>query len=235
VVGRGRFEELGGDGRTDLVHPQKRFYAGGANSVRGFAENRLGPRVLTADVADLLGVPEEGGEPACKPEEIQPFGCDPSDVPDDAFSPRAVGGSVVLESNLEVRFPIIASIFQGVTFLDLGNVWFERGELSLGDLEYTPGVGVRYFSPIGPIRVDVGYRFREGERLPVATSGVRPFDPERDDADDRIQVRTASGGQERIPWMRTNELTFLFRNALYGEDRSFWSRLQLHFSIGQAF
>lgn len=237
IVGRGSFEELGTDSQSDLVHPQKRFYAGGANSVRGFAENRLGPSVLTTNVAELLGVPEDSDsdEPACRPEQIRPFGCDPSRVPDDAFSPRAVGGTVVLESNLEIRFPIVSSVFQGVTFLDVGNVWLERGDVSLGDLEYTPGVGVRYFSPIGPIRVDVGYRFRGGQRLPVATSGVRPFDADIDDDDDRIEVRTASGDREPIPWVRTDDLTFLFRNAPFGEGRTFLSRLQLHFSIGQAF
>jgi outer membrane protein assembly factor BamA len=237
VVGRGRFEGLGGLGELDLVHPQKRFYTGGANSVRGFAENRLGPRVLTVDVADLLGVPnvEDATTPPCAPEDIQPFSCDPSPVPDGEFSPRAVGGSAVLEGNLEYRFPMVSSSFQGVTFLDFGNVWLERRGVSLGDLEFTPGAGVRYFSPIGPIRVDVAYRFREGQQLPVATSAIRAFDPERDRDSDRIQVRTATGEREAIPWVRTNELTFLFRDAPYGASRNFWSRLQLHFSIGQAF
>lgn len=237
VVGRGRFEELGGPGELDLVHPQKRFYAGGANSVRGFAENRLGPRVLTVDVADLLGVPAVDGatEPACAPEEIDLFGCDPSGVPDGEFSPRAVGGSVVVEGNVEVRFPLLTSALQGVTFLDFGNVWSERGQVSLGDLEFTPGAGVRYFSPIGPIRVDVAYRFRAGQSLPVATSGVRAYDPTRDSDSDRIRVRTADGGTEAIDWVRTDELTFLFRQDPFGGNPSFLSRLQLHFSIGQAF
>jgi outer membrane protein insertion porin family/translocation and assembly module TamA len=236
VVGRGRFEELGGAGQLDLVHPQKRFYAGGANSVRGFAENRLGPRVLTADVADLLSVPDVEGatEPVCLPDEIELFGCDPSAAPDSDFSPRAVGGSAAIEGNLEVRFPLSRE-FQGVTFLDFGNVWLERGDVSLGDLEFAPGVGVRYFSPIGPIRVDIAYRFREGESLPVATSGVRAFDPDRDQDSDRIVVRTASGAREPIPWVRTNDLTFLFRDEPFGGGESFFSRLQLHFSIGQAF
>lgn len=237
VVGRGRFEELGTSRELDMVHPQKRFYSGGANSVRGFAENRLGPRVLTADVADLLSVPdvEDATEPACTPESIVPLGCDPSSVPDGAFSPRAVGGSVVIEGNLELRFPLVSSSFQGVTFVDFGNVWLERGDVSLGDLEFTPGAGVRYFSPIGPIRVDVAYRFREGQSLPVATSRVRAFDPDRDRDSDRIVVRRADGTMEPIDWVRTDDLTFLARSTAFGDDRSFFSRLQLHFSIGQAF
>ena len=36
---------------NSILHPRKRFYAGGAQSVRGYGENQLGPRVLTIDPA----------------------------------------------------------------------------------------------------------------------------------------------------------------------------------------
>ena len=42
------------DGLSDILHPRKRFYAGGANSVRGYGENQLGPRILTIDPAKLI-------------------------------------------------------------------------------------------------------------------------------------------------------------------------------------
>ncbi len=234
IVGRGRFLELKGKASEDLVHPQKRFYAGGANSVRGFPENRLGPRVLTTDVADLLSVPPAGSQAACQPEQIVDDSCDPT-IPDGEFSPRAVGGNVVIEGNMEVRFPL-PSGFQGVTFLDFGQVWKARQQVRLSDLEFSPGVGVRYFSPIGPIRVDLGYRFRGGQELNVATSLIRPFDPQTDNESDRIQVVTASGDRQPIDWVRTDQITFLSRTATYGASPAFsLSRLQLHISIGQAF
>ena len=44
-----RIDHLRAGAGVDVVHPQKRFYAGGANSVRGFAQSRLGPRVLQVD------------------------------------------------------------------------------------------------------------------------------------------------------------------------------------------
>jgi outer membrane protein insertion porin family/translocation and assembly module TamA len=45
-----------------------------------------------------------------------------------------------------------------VLFLDAGNVWAERWRLSLDELQYAAGAGVRYRTPVGPIRFDVGYQ-----------------------------------------------------------------------------
>ena len=46
----------------------------------------------------------------------------------------------------------------GVLFLDGGNVWAESWSISLGDLRYAVGPGLRYQTPIGPIRFDLGYQ-----------------------------------------------------------------------------
>ena len=56
-VGEGDIDPSGTtsvDGLNDVLHPRKRFYAGGANSVRGYGENQLGPRILTIDPAKLI-------------------------------------------------------------------------------------------------------------------------------------------------------------------------------------
>ena len=57
----------------------------------------------------------------------------------------------------EVRVPI-AGNFSGVLFLDGGNVWRDSWDINLDDLRYDVGPGIRYKTPIGPIRVDVGYQ-----------------------------------------------------------------------------
>ncbi|MGD2071620.1 MAG: BamA/TamA family outer membrane protein, partial [Gemmatimonadota bacterium] len=95
-VGAGDFQggelELTGN----VVHPQKRFYAGGASSVRGFAQNRLGPRVLTSDVENFLDYRAVGFDtipPVCTPEAVADRTCDPGELADGAFFPRATGGS----------------------------------------------------------------------------------------------------------------------------------------------
>jgi len=45
-----------------------------------------------------------------------------------------------------------------VLFLDGGNVWLDSMGYSLRDLRYAVGPGLRYQTPIGPIRFDVGYQ-----------------------------------------------------------------------------
>jgi outer membrane protein assembly complex protein YaeT len=70
-----------------------------------------------------------------------------------------VGGEAVFETSAELRYPLFGS-FRGVAFVDAGNVWRESGDVELSDLRYTPGLGVRYDTPIGPIRVDAGFKTR---------------------------------------------------------------------------
>ncbi len=225
-VGAGGFEGLAGDATSvDIVPPQKRFYAGGANSVRGFAQGRLGPRVLQADVKDLVA--PGAGTPACTPEEVVALTCDASSVNEGAFTPTPTGGTRVIEGNLEVRIPLGGRL-EAATFADFGQVWDVGQAVSVGDLQVTPGLGVRYMSPIGPLRLDLAYRFRGGEELRVVTDEIRPFQ-EGDDIRDAVVV----GDQT---WVKTGSLAILGPRVLFDASRA-WSlrRLQLHLSIGQAF
>jgi outer membrane protein insertion porin family len=112
----------------DVPLPE-RFFSGGANSHRGFSENQAGPRDL------VTGFP--------------------------------VGGKAVLINGLELRFPLIGDNISGVLFHDAGNVYTKLNQISfrsrqrnIQDFDYmvhTVGVGVRYRTPVGPIRIDIGY------------------------------------------------------------------------------
>jgi outer membrane protein insertion porin family len=103
-----------------------RFFAGGAGSVRGFANNRLGP--LDTD-----------GNP--------------------------IGGNSLIEGSLELRFRVTRT-WGGVAFIDFGNVFPPAFTYRLTDLRYTGGAGIRYFTPVGPLRLDVAVVLdsREGDQ-----------------------------------------------------------------------
>lgn len=218
--------------RPRIAHPQKRFYAGGANSVRGFAQNQLGPRVVSVEVDDLIFPVGDRTEPVCTPQQVADLSCSAGDLGDTRFFARPTGGANLLEGNVELRFPLWPPLVRGAAFVDFGQVWDSSSEASLGELAVTPGVGVRYSTPIGPIRIDVAYSPRRSDMVPVVTSSLRPFDPERDAPDDRIQ----GPGGETLDWVRLDELAPLGPRVLLDGDGGFsFRRLQLHFSIGQAF
>jgi outer membrane translocation and assembly module TamA len=121
-------------GNTD-VPLSERFTAGGDNSHRAFP-------------LDLLGK-------TCK-DPREPLDCRPTllIVGDNKDVVAPIGGNGLLLLNAEYRFPIFASV-AGAVFTDVGNVYQQRIEFN--DLRYGVGTGVRYLSPVGPIRFDVGY------------------------------------------------------------------------------
>jgi outer membrane protein insertion porin family len=68
----------------------------------------------------------------------------------------ALGGTSMLVVNLELIFPFIKSAgMKGVIFYDTGNTW--DGGYHLDDLRQTIGAGIRWYSPIGPLRLEYGY------------------------------------------------------------------------------
>lgn len=218
------------DEPTGIVHPQKRFYAGGANSVRGYAQGQLGPRVAVVSTSRLLG--GTGSMPLCTPEQLIDLSCEaPALANDAAVIPRPNGGGGLLVANAELRLRLYGPEVQGVLFVDAGQVWTDYQSLRPADLAVTPGFGVRYFSPIGPIRVDVGYRTAGGDLLQVVTDQIRPFDPAIDDPASRI-----AGPDGPLPYVTTDDLAVLNPRVLF-DDNDPWTlqRLQFHISIGQAF
>lgn len=67
-----------------------------------------------------------------------------------------LGGNSLIEGSVELRFPIYAPV-GGVLFVDFGNVFRDAFTYRLDELRYTVGPGIRYNTPIGPLRVDVGF------------------------------------------------------------------------------
>jgi outer membrane protein insertion porin family len=66
------------------------------------------------------------------------------------------GGNAILLLNGELRFPVWRD-FGGVLFVDGGNVFRRVTELDFGELRGSAGFGLRYLSPVGPIRLDLGF------------------------------------------------------------------------------
>jgi outer membrane protein assembly complex protein YaeT len=77
-----------------------------------------------------------------------------------------IGGLSMLEGSSEVRMPVWGKLGM-VGFFDYGNAWPEAWHFDLGDLRYAVGPGLRYQTPIGPARIDLGYQLNPIEGLMV--------------------------------------------------------------------
>lgn len=97
----------------------ERFFLGGANTVRGYRERRLGPR--------------------------------------DAGNGDPVGGNAYWTVNVEETFPIYPNLIKGALFFDVGGLYEEIEDFGDGDVFSGTGVGVRIKTPIGPVKLDMGY------------------------------------------------------------------------------
>jgi outer membrane protein insertion porin family len=117
-----------------FIPPERRFYAGGPNSVRGYRRNALGPTAYVWTQSD--------------------------DGRDDEITASAVGGTQMIVATAEIRMPspIYSDYFRLAAFVDAGQVWAPGSEIyGIADLRVTPGMGLRIATPVGPIRLDVAY------------------------------------------------------------------------------
>jgi translocation and assembly module TamA len=112
----------------DSLPQSERFYAGGDTTIRGFALDRVGSRHIPSQRGDTL---------------------------DENLLP--IGGNGLVIFNAELRAPVTRAL--GVVgFLDTGNVFANATDINLGELRSAVGGGVRYKSPFGPLRFDLGFK-----------------------------------------------------------------------------
>lgn len=89
-------------------------------------------------------------------------GYEPSSLgPRDAVTNDPVGGAKLLVGNIELTFPLPGTGYDRTlrvfTFMDAGNVWGDTQNINLGDLRYGYGLGLAWISPIGPLKISLGF------------------------------------------------------------------------------
>ena len=139
-------------GNTGFIPPQERLYAGGPSTVRGFSQNELGSAIYLAPSYEIVYP---------KP----PFTSDTLfSVPAGDRSFRRlvpVGGNSLLVSNLELRLksPFLPDVLQWTLFTDAGDVWNrgQQGSFQNFRIKVTPGIQLTALSPVGPVRLVMGY------------------------------------------------------------------------------
>lgn len=120
----------------------ERYFPGGINSVRGYRVRSLGPRVPVFSQA-------REDQDACA---LDPDYCAQLIRRDE------VGGSHQLIFNNEIIFPIVQSLgLKGVVFFDAGQAFSAADGLDITKLRTAAGFGVRWLSPIGPLRIEIGF------------------------------------------------------------------------------
>ncbi len=115
--------------QPDSLPTNIRFFTGGTNSVRGWSRQMLGPKRPSFDEGRF-----------------------------DGYVPT--GGRAVLTFNVELRqkLDFLFSGFGIGIFLDGGQVWRAIDRMNERQVQFGTGGGLRYQSPIGPVRIDVGYK-----------------------------------------------------------------------------
>jgi outer membrane protein assembly complex protein YaeT len=143
------------DDRSRTIIP-KRFFMGGASTLRGYAEEEMIPQ----DQRD--GVAEEARHCAST---ISGAGCTPRGADVVAGKTAASeGGESFLLLKGELRQVLTGSLEVGL-FVDLGNLWLDPKAYRLVDLRPSAGVGLRFVTPVGPAALDLGFNLAPDRRI----------------------------------------------------------------------
>ena len=216
-----------------FVPPEERLYAGGAASVRGFQQNELGDLIYIAEdtAAKIAGA----GDTVYL------------ELSSDRFRRVVpVGGNSLIVANIELRLRsfVYPELIQYTAFLDGGSVW-QRGRsfgsatpslknFFLKGLRWTPGAGVRVFTPVGPFQANVGYN-------PYPRPAGAVFFDQAPNAEGFAPLYCVSPGN-RIPAVKLangeyEQLPGFSCPATYAppQKNTFFSRLTFTFSIGPDF
>jgi outer membrane protein assembly factor BamA len=192
-----------------FVPPDDRLYGGGPNSVRGFSHNELGPIVRVIDT--VFAAADSSVLDSLSRDAVSAY----------PIRRSATGGDRLAFANIEFRFPfpMFSGRVFGAIFVD-GGLVYESAAASGGILDVinehlrvTPGVGFRVASPLGPMRLDIGYN---------------PYPPQ---VSPRWYGETLQETADADLYT-LRELTLLKNTA---PESGFFDRFRLHFSVGQAF
>jgi outer membrane protein assembly complex protein YaeT len=125
------------------TYPNRSYYLGGVETMRGFFQDAMIPQDLAETIA---------ADPALGSNDVV----------------RA--GDTFILFRGEIRFPIFGPIYGGV-FTDVGNLWSDPRFFDFGKLRPTAGVGLRVKTPVGPLALDYGLILLRREELdePVGT------------------------------------------------------------------
>jgi hypothetical protein len=194
-------------GGRDALPLQVRLYGGGLTGVRGVEPNRLGPKILTLTAAEVEAL-------GCR---VLPGGCEGVTVDPGQVVVRPTGGTALGELTAEARYWVIRWL-QIATFVDYGAMRAGAARdapigISPSETILAPGVGMLVLSPLGSVRIDLGYDPSPPRRYPLLTR--------------------REGGEERIHLGSAHYDPYTFDDPP-GVRELRW-RIRFHLSMGQLF